>query len=173
MKNIAVWSSVILVAVIICFGLFAKPVKEEYIRIHVRANSNEIVDQNIKYEIKDNVVSYLTPFIADCVSKSDFVKIISANLNNIEKIADEILNRNGFNYVSHASFKVEEFPTRSYDGTVLESGFYDALILELGEAEGDNWWCVVYPPLCFINNNSENILYKSKILEIIKSIISK
>ena len=74
-------------------------------------------------------------------------------------------------YGANVKFCQEEFPTRSYDGVVLESGIYDSLIVELGSAEGDNWWCVVYPPLCFVSNNSQDILYKSRILEILKSIL--
>jgi stage II sporulation protein R len=66
----------------------------------------------------------------------------------------------------------EKFPTRSYDGFVLEGGFYDALIIKLGAGEGDNWWCVVYPPLCFLEaeyTDGQGIKYKSKIFEIIEN----
>ena len=80
--------------------------------------------------------------------------------------------KNGFNYVSNIKINNEYFPTRTYANTTLESGYYDAVIIELGEAEGDNWWCVMYPPLCFVNKNENNmqIKYKSKIWEWINSL---
>ena len=78
-----------------------------------------------------------------------------------------MLKNAGFNYHSKVAVRNELFPTRVYGDFTLEEGFYDALIVELGEAKGDNWWCVVYPPLCF--TGTENIKYKSKILEIINS----
>ena len=71
-------------------------------------------------------------------------------------------------YKSRAVLREELFPTRTYDNLTLESGFYDALIVELGEGKGDNWWCVVYPPLCFVESG-HGYVYKSKIVEIIKN----
>ena len=83
---------------------------------------------------------------------------------------------NGFNYGCKAYIDAENFPTRSYDDVVLEAGVYDALILNLGSGKGDNWWCVVYPPLCFIggnDNGQNNIVYRSKLLEIIEDFFAK
>ena len=90
-------------------------------------------------------------------------------------MANEILRQNGFSYSSHAKLCNEYFPTRSYQDLTLDEGFYDALILELGEAKGDNWWCVVYPPLCFVSANptGEGVVYKSKILHIINKILGR
>lgn len=155
---------------IICLGLVSNK-KEEYIRIHIRANSNLSIDQNIKYKIKDEIVSYLIPYIAKCKTRNDFVTQINLRLGGMEDIANNILKDNNFNYTSKVKFHREKFPDRSYDGTVLKAGIYDAIIVELGSAKGDNWWCVVYPPLCFISNKSQDVMYKSRILEILKSII--
>jgi len=82
----------------------------------------------------------------------------------LEAIADGILSNNGFSYKCEIVVRNEKFPTRVYDGVTLKSGYYDALIVNLGKAEGDNWWCVVYPPLCFGNAKP---VYRSKIAEII------
>ena len=164
--------TIILVTIfLICFGLFSSGKKQDYIRIHIRANSNLEVDQNIKYKIKDEIVSYLIPSIASCKTRDDFVLCINSNLSGIENIANNTLENNGFLYRAKVKFCQENFPTRSYDGVVLESGIYDAIIVELGSSSGDNWWCVVYPPLCFVSNNSQDIMYKSRILEILKSIL--
>ena len=142
-----------------------------YLRIHIRANSNSQVDQSVKYEIKDEVVNYLTPFIASCSTKSSALKVRSDNEDNLNGIINEVLKSNGLAYTGKMVVRKELFPTRVYEDFTLEEGFYDAVIIELGKAEGDNWWCVVYPPLCF--QGSENLTYKSKIVEIINNFRAK
>ena len=139
-----------------------------YLRVHIRANSNGAADQAVKYEVRDGVVEYLTPVVAECETKAAAVDTIEARLGEIETVAERILEENGYSYGARASVRKEEFPTRVYDGATLPAGVYDALILELGTGEGDNWWCVVYPPLCFTGGRA-NVVYKSKILEIIQN----
>lgn len=139
---------------------------EEYLRIHVRANSNDEEDQRVKYLVRDAVVSYLTPYVAECRTKEEAIKTIGSKANTLRAVADAVLRRNGFSYSSSVTVRNEKFPTRTYEGTTLPSGYYDALIIGLGEAKGDNWWCVVYPPLCFLSDSS--VEYRSKIAEIIE-----
>ncbi len=140
----------------------------EYLRIHIRANSNSEIDQNVKYEVKSLVVERLTPYIASCNTKEQAEEILKENKDFLENEIDLLLYQKGFNYTSNIAIRNEKFPTRVYEDFTLSEGFYDAVVIELGKAEGDNWWCVVYPPLCFTGNES-NIVYKSKILEIIKN----
>ena len=172
MKKLISLLVIVISLLLIGIGLINTEPKQDYIRIHIRANSNITCDQNIKYLIKDKIVSYLIPSIAQCKTREDFINVIENNLEQINNISNLTLKENGFNYVSNVKFCKESFPTRSYDGFVLESGVYDSIIVELGEAKGDNWWCVVYPPLCFVSNNSQDIMYKSRILEILKSILN-
>ena len=146
--------------------------QEQYLRIHIRANSNSRIDQNIKYTIKDDLVNYLTPLVSQCNSFDEVVDMIGDNINDMENLCDNILTDNGYSYTSKIMINEEYFPTRAYGEYVLESDFYDAIIVNLGEAKGDNWWCVVYPPLCFLNAKNvdkNNIVYKSKILELINN----
>ena len=157
------------VGVVVLANIFSNNHEADYLRVHIRANSNLIQDQNVKYKIKDQVVDYLTPLFLDCKTKQQAYYILQDNLANIERVADKVLVQEGFTYTCKAKLNNEYFPTRAYQELVLESGFYDALILELGEAKGDNWWCVVYPPLCFVEDQ-KNIEYKSKFIEIIKQI---
>ncbi|MDE6059726.1 MAG: stage II sporulation protein R [Clostridia bacterium] len=138
-----------------------------YLRVHIRANSNGADDQAVKYKVRDKVVEFLTPTVADCETKGEAIEKISSKLSEIEAVADQVLRANGYTYGARASIRKEEFPTRVYEEVTLEAGVYDALILELGTGTGDNWWCVVYPPLCFTSGNG-NIIYKSKIAEIIQ-----
>lgn len=171
MKRIVSVLIIVITCGLIVFGLFKTNKKEEYIRIHVRANSNQEIDQNIKYKVKDEIVKYLIPYVAECEKREEFIAMLECSLNNIKKVADKVLKDNNFSYESSIEFKEENFPTRSYDGVVLETGIYDSIIVKLGTGTGDNWWCVVYPPLCFVSNSSTNIMYKSRILEILKSIL--
>ncbi len=138
-----------------------------YLRVHIRANSNSADDQAVKYQVRDKVVEFLTPTVADCETKEQAIEKITARLAEVEKVADGVLRANGYTYGAKASIRKENFPTRVYEEVTLEAGVYDALILELGTGTGDNWWCVVYPPLCFTGGNG-NVVYKSKIAEVIQ-----
>ena len=172
MKKILAGVLTIVLVVIVCV-FFGKGKEEnvEYLRVHIRANSNSYIDQEIKYKVKDDVVESLIPLLSEISTKEEAYSLLGDNLSYIEQVANNTLKENGFSYTCRARHCNEEFPTRKYDDLVLESGYYDALILELGEGTGDNWWCVVYPPLCFTSTkNSTNYEYISKILEIIKSI---
>ena len=143
----------------------------EYLRVHIRADSNEPEAQAVKYKVRDAVVDYLTPTVAECETKAEAMERIGSLLKEIERTADAVLRENGYDYGARASLRKENFPTRVYEGTTLDAGVYDALILELGAGKGDNWWCVVYPPLCFAGGGG-NIVYKSKIAEIIRAFFS-
>lgn len=161
---------------VVCIGTLFLPTKEnynyDYLRLHIRANSNISVDQNIKYEIKNEMVEFLTPYFCNISSKNEAVEMIKSMTPAIELKCNKLLKKNGFSYTANVKINNEYFPTRSYENTTLESGYYDAVIVELGDAVGDNWWCVMYPPLCFVNKNENNIQikYKSKIVEIFQKI---
>ncbi len=141
----------------------------DYLRLHVRANSNDALDQSVKYEIKDEIVCLLTPAAATCKSKEDLMRKLKGLLREIERKADGILEKRGFSYKSRAKLTEEIFPERRYGDLTLERGEYDALIVNLGSGKGDNWWCVVYPPLCFLGaEDTRSVKYKSLIVEIIE-----
>lgn len=174
MKKTAITLCLILIlGGLIAFGLLnnSSGQNSEYLRIHIRANSNSEIDQAVKYQVKDAVVEALIPILSSCQTKQEAEQTLQKNFSLIESVANNVLLKNGFPYKAKARLASEEFPTRSYDGLVLEQGFYDALILDLGTGKGNNWWCVVYPPLCFLKSNptGQDVVYKSKLVEIIKS----
>ena len=146
-------------------------VSGEYLRIHIRADSNEDSAQAVKYKVRDEVVAYLTPLVAGYETKEDAADGITQNLVNIRKVAEGVLQKEGFVYGATAEVAVENFPTRVYGDYTLPAGEYTALIVRLGRGEGDNWWCVVYPPLCFAATDAD-VVYKSKIKEIIDGFYS-
>lgn len=174
MKNkICVIVVLILLLIIGASFLPTAEVEYDYLRLHIRANSNSEIDQNIKYEIKDELVEFLTPYFCNVTSKNEAIDIVNNLKEKMSEICVEVLRKNGFNYSANVKINNEYFPTRTYSNTTLESGYYDAVIVELGSAEGDNWWCVMYPPLCFITReNQTEITFKSKIAEWFKSLFN-
>ena len=149
-----------------------KEIDYDYLRLHIRANSNSELDQNVKYEIKDAVVGMLTPYLCNVESKEHAIEIVNNFSAVMKSKCVELLKQKGFNYSVNIKIANEFFPTRTYSNTTLESGYYDAVIVELGEAQGDNWWCVMYPPLCFVNKNENvnQIKYKSIICKWFKKV---
>ncbi len=146
--------------------------QKEYLRIHIRANSNSTEDQRVKYMVKEAVVDALIPLLSNIETFEDAKMMMQKNFDLIENVANKVLSEEGFSYKCKAEIDNEYFPARTYDTITLGEGYYDALILQLGNAEGDNWWCLVFPAFCFTNSqNSDNIVYISKIWEIIKSVI--
>lgn len=174
MKNkICVIVVLILLLIIGASFLPTAEVEYDYLRLHIRANSNSEIDQNIKYEIKDELVEFLTPYFCNVTSKNEAIEIVNNLKEKMSEICVDVLKKNGFNYSANVKINNEYFPTRTYSNTTLESGYYDAVIVELGSAEGDNWWCVMYPPLCFITReNQTEITFKSKIVEWFKSLFN-
>ena len=147
----------------------SSPTSQEYLRMHIRADSNDSAAQAVKYLVRDGVVEYLTPLVAAYSDKQSAYDGLKAHLQGIENAANEVLHENGFSYTCKAELKKERFPVRIYGEYTLPAGEYDALILSLGKGVGDNWWCVVYPPLCFTAPTGKNVGYKSKIWEIIQA----
>lgn len=133
----------------------------ELLRLHIRANSNSSIDQAVKLKVRDAV----NEFIENNIHKSTFDEAyndIGANLGVISSIATKVLLKSGFSYGARARLANEYFPSRMYKDVTVPEGYYDALIIELGDGKGDNWWCVVYPPLCY----GEDFKYKSFFAEL-------
>lgn len=155
----------ILSVALACLTACGGTARKEYIRIHIRANSNENIDQSVKLKVRDEIVAYLTPIADKAETKGEMMCLLQNNLPQITALAEKVLRVNGFSYKASARIGRENFPQKTYGDLTLDAGIYDALILNLGTGEGANWWCVAYPPLCFISaeekENSNEIEYKS------------
>lgn len=163
------------VIAIVCGICFCKDLggseqsEKEYIRIHITANSSSEKDERVKYEVKDEIVAFLTVLLEDVSSKSVAEEKVAKNLSNVCKVADDVLEKQNLSYRSSAKMTNEEVPLRAYDNLTLAEGEYACLNLTLGRGEGDNWWCVVFPTVCFYQKNSGYVEYKSKFLDMIKN----
>ena len=109
MKKYIVVILIVISAVVCVLCGFQKQTDYEYLRIHIRANSNLCIDQDVKYQIKDKLVNFLTPYLCECNDKESAVKTVNNNLENLEKIADQTLKQNGFEYTSKAKISKEYF----------------------------------------------------------------
>lgn len=142
---------------------------QQFIRIHVRADSDEEGAQAVKYAVRDAVVEHLSPIVAKAESYELAARLLANEQETLAAVATGVLQEYGFSYAASASLRREQFPTRTYGGYTLQSGEYLALVIELGAAQGQNWWCVIYPPLCFAGQAGVPITYRSKIAEIIET----
>lgn len=135
----------------------------EAIRFRIIASSNSFKDQQLKQKIKNDLVNNIIPNILTDVSIQESKNLINNSINKIE----DILNKYDISY--KINFGQNFFPQKNYQGITYPAGNYESLVITLGEGLGDNWWCVLYPPLCLIENNfdSSNIEYRSYIKDII------
>lgn len=171
MKKICIFFLLSIIISLTALGITAPvtaPTATDYLRVHIRANSNSQQDQTLKYGVRDELVNYLAPVIANCTDKTEALQAVRSQTAQMQTVATEYARAKGFDYGARVCVREEVFPTRVYEGYTLPAGEYTALIVELGEGKGDNWWCVVYPPLCFTATNV-SVVYKSKILEIIEN----
>ena len=126
----------------------------DFLRLHVRANSDGKEDQELKLKVRDSVLLLTTSLLKNCENKEDAIAIISENLDEIEKTAEKTLFENGKGYPVYAEIKKEHFEYREYDGFFLPEDVYDSLIINIGRGEGKNWWCVVFPAVCLSGSSS-------------------
>ncbi|MFT5873110.1 MAG: stage II sporulation protein R [Clostridium sp.] len=129
------------------------------IRFHVIANSDEKIDQTLKLKVRDSVLKYISPKLVDCKSIEDSREIIKNEDKNIKKIAEAIINKNGFKYSVVTALSEENFPVKTYGNITLPQGKYEAYRIIIGTGTGQNWWCVMFPPLCFVDITKGNVSY--------------
>lgn len=123
--------------------------QQQLIRLHVVASSDSDHDQRVKLSIRDAVLDYLQPILDDVTDAQLAKNIVSAHMTEIETVANQTLALLGEAKQATVSFMKEEFPVREYDSFSLPSGIYDSLRIVIGEGEGKNWWCVVFPKMCY------------------------
>ncbi len=122
--------------------------KNELIRMHIVANSDLPEDQAVKLQVKDALVSYLQPIMQSTGNKEEAFCYIRENLQQLEEKANQVLSNLGENKTATVRLVKEKFNVRKYDTFSLPSGIYDSLRVEIGDGEGQNWWCVAFPTLC-------------------------
>lgn len=126
-------------------------ISNKLIRFHVIANSDSSGDQKVKLQVRDAILNSLGGSLEKCKTRKDSLIFLKNRTNEIEVIADQVLVKDGKGYKAKAMIGDFNFPIKSYGKITLPPGKYTALRVVLGDGEGRNWWCVMFPPLCFID----------------------
>lgn len=164
-RNLSPWIKLLVLTVVFCFvaggwslllcqkekELSMTPDRGDYVRLHILANSDSSEDQQLKLKVRDAVIAYLTPYVKNVSGAQEAKEIISSHQENIVIVARKTLGENGADYPVAVQMGTFDFPVREYGSLVLPAGDYQAVRILLGQAAGQNWWCVLFPPLCFIN----------------------
>lgn len=140
----------------------SEDISDSVFRLHVIANSDSKEDQNLKYKVRDAVLNYMNDIAKHCTSKEEVINLAYKYQDEFKRIAKQVIKENGYNYDVNIKIGNFEFPTKNYGDISLPAGYYDALRIEIGEAKGQNWWCVMFPPLCFVDVTSGVVPDESK-----------
>ena len=124
-------------------------IAEKILRFHVLAASDTKEDQELKLKVRDAVGVYMEEELADALNKSESEELVRLHLGEIEAVAEQTIKEAGYDYPVTASLAYVEFPEKTYGEYVFPAGTYEALEVVIGEGKGHNWWCVMYPNLCF------------------------
>ena len=143
-------------------------IPEEALRIRVIANSNSQYDQNIKNYVKENIQFKLYDLLKDTKGIEEARKIINTNLPDIDNEVKRTLQELNYELGYDINYGLNYFPSKEYKGTRYEEGYYESLVITLGEGEGDNWWCVLFPPLCLLEAEEDTkVEYTSFVKELL------
>lgn len=123
-------------------------------RLHIIANSDSSADQELKLKVRDKIIEYMNTLTSNSSDKKDVISMVNNHLDSFKEIALNTIKENGYNYDVNIEIGNFHFPTKSYGDISFPAGNYDALKIEIGDAIGQNWWCVLFPPLCFVNSST-------------------
>lgn len=135
---------------------------EKVLRFHVLANSDSTSDQELKLSVRDAIGAYMQEKMGNITSKEECENFVAACIPEIEQVAEEVIAKEGFSYTVQAELAECDFPVKTYGQYTFPAGTYDALKVTIGEGEGQNWWCVMYPNMCFENSMYEVVDENSK-----------
>lgn len=130
-------------------------VDDSLIRFHVIANSDTIYDQSIKLKVRDAVIEKINQVLESAENKNEAEQLLHQHSNELLKTANNVLTKENCGYIATAKLGTSIFPTKTYGDITLPAGKYNAYKIILGEGRGKNWWCVLYPPLCFVDINDD------------------
>lgn len=148
-----------------------KGISDEVFRLHVLANSDTLDDQALKIAVKNEIINTLESELRGSKSKDETRAMLISNFEKIKNVAKKVIKKMGYNYDVSVKISYENFPTKEYGDIVLPAGEYEALKVNIGEAKGKNWWCVMFPPLCFVDGSVNIVPKKDK--DILENVLTK
>lgn len=129
----------------------SKDLADNFFRLHILANSDSDEDQALKLKVRDNIISYMNTLSYSGLTKEEAIDLTNSHLVAFQEIAEKTIASEGYNYPIKLEIGNFYFPTKEYGNISLPAGYYDALKIEIGESKGKNWWCSLFPPLCFVD----------------------
>ena len=154
----------ILISAFFYVDAVSSDISNSVFRLHVIANSDSKEDQELKYKVRDKVLEYMNTISKNCTSKEDVINLAKTHQEEFKNIAQSVIKENGYNYNVNIYIGKYDFPTKTYGDISFPAGNYDCLRIEIGESQGQNWWCVMFPPLCFVDVTSGIVPEDSKSL---------
>ncbi len=143
-------------------------IPNEAIRLRVIANSNSNYDQQVKMKVKDNLENTIYDILKDTTNVDEARNLINNNMYKINNSIKDILVSEKYNLDYDINFGKNYFPEKEYNGILYQEGYYESILVTLGNGEGDNWWCVLFPPLCLLEaEESDEVEYKFFVQELI------
>ncbi|WP_409290705.1 stage II sporulation protein R [Peribacillus sp. SCS-37] len=140
-------------------------IPHDAIRLRILANSDMPADQDLKRLVRDEVNKEITKWVKDLTSKEEARKVISGNQDKIQRIAERVVKQQGEDQAVKVKFGKAEFPTKLYGNYLYQAGTYEAIVITLGAGSGANWWCVLFPPLCFLDFSNGTAVSQSPVEE--------
>ena len=137
--------------------LVLEEIQDEIIRFHVLANSDTEEDQALKLKVRDRVIKEMSSKFNSSNNIDDAREIMLDSIDEVNAIAKEVIEENGYNYDVRSELSRENFPDKMYGDTLYPQGEYEAFRILIGEANGQNWWCVMFPPLCFVDETKQAV----------------
>ncbi len=171
MKKIIVIISIIFIIFLCIKNEKTIMVPDDSIRFRIISNSNNKEDITVKEYLTSKILNNKDLFESDSISESR--DKINKNINNIDVLINNTFNELNYNKDYKINYGINYFPEKIYKGVKYNDGYYESLVITIGEGKGDNYFCVMYPPLCLVDDNNDEIEYKFKILEILKKYIIK
>ena len=133
-----------------------RDIYDTVVRLHVLANSDSEADQALKLRVRDAVLEVSAPMVEDCATQAEAVETLTTHLTELEAAASAVIAAEGYDYPVTVLLGEEDYPTRTYESCAFPAGTYVSLRVLIGEAEGQNWWCCLFPPLCLSAATAKN-----------------
>lgn len=143
-----------------------RSIADKVLRFHVRANSDTEEDQALKLEVRNGIIQYLEELLAGADGLETSKELLYEHMEDVEAIASRVIYEKGYDYEVSIYFTREYFPVRKYGNVVLPPGEYEALRVDIGEAAGKNWWCILYPAMCFVESTHAVYQEEEELLEV-------
>ena len=170
MKKIMIFLAIVMVLLVNHVKAEEVVIPKEAIRIRVIANSNSNDDQYVKGQVRKELQKEMVSLLKEATSIEEVRTILNKNIKDFDFIVEKVLKDNNVNLKFDVNYGLNYFPEKEFKGITYDEGYYESLVVTLGEGKGDNWWCVLFPPLCLMEAEEENttdVEYKSFIKEVL------